>query len=89
MPVSQALEEEDDVDCRYVLVYGKPPGRNTQLQKDPDQFIANPDGPRGLLLEPDDNIHARHRYTVPDIQHRVVWLKLVDAILLLVSPKRS
>ncbi|PVH87312.1 cytochrome P450 [Cadophora sp. DSE1049] len=42
-------------------IYGKPPSRNTQLQKDPDQFIANPNGPRGLLLEPDDNVHARHR----------------------------
>ncbi len=44
------------------LVYGKPPSRNTQLKKDPDQFVANPEGPRGLLLEPDDEVHARHRY---------------------------
>ncbi|KAJ5047261.1 uncharacterized protein L3040_003098 [Drepanopeziza brunnea f. sp. 'multigermtubi'] len=42
-------------------IYGKPLPRNSQLRKDPDQFVANPDGPLGLLLEPSDEIHARHR----------------------------
>ncbi|PBP24706.1 toxin biosynthesis cytochrome P450 monooxygenase [Diplocarpon rosae] len=42
-------------------IYAKPLPRNTQLRKDPHQFIENPDGPRGLLVEPRDEVHARHR----------------------------
>ncbi|KAH9218486.1 cytochrome P450 [Leptodontidium sp. 2 PMI_412] len=50
-----------NVEEAWLDIYGKPPSRNTQLPKDQDQFIANPNGPRGLLLEPDDDVHARHR----------------------------
>ncbi|KAH7330188.1 cytochrome P450, partial [Rhexocercosporidium sp. MPI-PUGE-AT-0058] len=50
-----------NVEEAWVDIYGKLPSRNTQLAKDQDQFVANPNGPRGLLFEPDDDVHARHR----------------------------
>ncbi|KAF8865497.1 cytochrome P450 [Acephala macrosclerotiorum] len=43
-------------------IYGKPQPRNTQLRKDPTTFILPNDGiPKGILVEPSDEVHARIR----------------------------
>jgi hypothetical protein len=42
-------------------IYGKPPHRNTQLQKDPLQFIPPSSGVNGMIQEPDDEQHQRMR----------------------------
>ncbi|KUJ07971.1 cytochrome P450 [Mollisia scopiformis] len=45
----------------WLDIYGKPQPRNTQLRKDPSVFVTAPDGPKGILVEPNDEIHARLR----------------------------
>lgn len=42
-------------------IYGKPQPRNTQLRKDPTVFVTAPKGPKGILVEPNDEIHGRLR----------------------------
>ena len=42
-------------------IYGKPSPRNTELRKDPSQFIDPGAGHYGLLMEPSDVEHARMR----------------------------
>jgi len=42
-------------------IYGKPQPRNTQLQRDPAQFVSSPSGAKSILEEPNDEMHARMR----------------------------
>jgi hypothetical protein len=42
-------------------IYGKPPQRNTQLQKSPLQFTPTHSGVNSMIQEPDDEEHQRMR----------------------------
>ncbi len=42
-------------------IYGKPQPRNTQLRRDPAQFVSPPSGVKSIIEEPNDESHARMR----------------------------
>lgn len=44
-------------------IAGKPAGKRAQLKKDPSIYSDPPNGVYGMPFQPDDNEHARIRYT--------------------------